>query len=132
VVALSYSAVKPTGAVVSPEEALVSVKALAEQEFRRPVIFQDLAYPSIEGEEDQKTFFSLLRSWVTQPNLPDVRAVVVSSLNPPSPEECAAWTAHWQVSEADVRCTIGMRDGDRNSKGAFTEVVRLLAEFAQL
>ncbi len=134
VVALSYSAVETTGAVVSPEEALESVKALAEQVqgYRRPVIFQDLAYPSIEGEEDQKTFFSLLRSWVTQPNLPDVRAVVISSLNPPSPEECAAWAEHWQVPEAEVRCTIGMREGDRQSKGAFNEVVRLLAEFAQL
>lgn len=135
VVALSYSAVKTSGAVLPPDEAFNLLKHLAEEVhgfFRRPVIFQDLAYPSVEGEEAQKAFFSYIHTWVTGGNLPDLRAVVVSSLNPPSAEECAAWAKHWQVQDAEVRCTIGMRDGDHNSKGALNEVVRILAEFAQL
>jgi hypothetical protein len=133
VMAFSYSAVGTSGAVDQPEDAFQRVLERAESvaEFRRPVIFQDLAYPSVEGEEPQRQFFAALRKWLTQANLPDIRALVISSLDAPDPRDCELWSDDWQVADPAVRCSVGVRN-DAEPKGALNEVVGLLAHFAQL
>jgi hypothetical protein len=132
VVALSYSGVDVSGVVVPPREAFERVTEITTQLAElRPVLFQDLAYPSSEGEQDQAEFFSLLRPWFARVTVPDVRAVVVSSLHAPSSGECEAWAEEWHV-DSEARCWVGMRHRDGQAKPALSEVLELLAEFAQL
>lgn len=135
VVALSYSGVEETGDVTPPEMAFGQLRSRVDQlaDFRLPVILQDLAYPSSSSESDQLAFFSDIKGWFSGEDAPDVRAVVVSSLNPPTNSECAAWADEWRVEDGtDVRCSVGMRDTEGLPKPALNEVVDLLAEFAQL
>lgn len=132
VVALSYSGVDGSGLVVPPRQAFERVTEITTQLAEiRPVLFQDLAYPSSEGEKDQAEFFSLLRPWFAQVTVPDVRAVVVSSLHAPSPDDCEAWAEQWHV-DSEARCWVGMRHRDGQPKPALSEVLELLAKFAQL
>lgn len=132
VVALSYSGVDASGVVVPPRQAFERVTEITTQLAEmRPVLFQDLAYPSSKGEEDQAEFFSLLRPWFAQVTVPDVRAVVVSSLHAPSSDECEAWAEQWHV-DSEARCWVGMRHRDGQAKPALSEVLELLAKFAQL
>jgi hypothetical protein len=135
VIALSYSGVKPSGEVDAASKAFTELQGRVDKaaEFRLPVILQDLAYPSTNGDEEQRVFFAQVNAWFSGPNAPDVRAVVVSSLNPPAAPDCELWAADWQVTGgADVRCSVGMRDVDGVAKPALNEVIDLLAEFAQL
>lgn len=135
VVALSYSAVEDSGDVTPPDAAFAQLRSRVDQlaDFRLPVVLQDLAYPSSSSEADQLAFFSDIKAWFSGSDAPDVRAVVVSSLNPPASSECADWADEWRVEDgADVRCSVGMRDAVGQSKPALNEVVDLLAEFAQL
>jgi hypothetical protein len=135
VVALSYSGVKPSGEVPTPEDAYEELHGRVEEstEFRLPVILQDLAYPSVNGDEAQRAFFARVNQWFSGPNAPDVRAVVVSSLNTPALTDCESWAEQWQISNgAEVRHSIGMRHVGGEPKPALNEVIELLAEFAQL
>lgn len=135
VVALSYSAVEDSGEVTAPDAAFKQLRSIVDQvaDFRLPVILQDLAYPSSTSEADQLEFFSDIKAWFSGSDAPDVRAVVVSSLNPPASSECADWADEWRVEDgANVRCSVGMRDVEGQPKPALNEVVDLLAEFAQL
>lgn len=133
VLAISYSAIELSGAVETPEEALEGLLARTRQVagLRRPIIFQDLAYPSVHGEEPQREFFANVRQWLTQGNLPDIRALVISSLDAPSRRDCESWSKDWQVADPEVRCSVAVRDGEE-AKAALNEVAGLLAHFAQL
>lgn len=134
VIAMSYSGIKATGEVELPAQAFKDFRGgVLEFSDHLPVIVQDLAYPSSHGAADQLAFFAAVHSWFRSASVPDVRAVVVSSLNPPAVSECSSWADDWRVSSgADARCSVGMRDVDGEPKPALNEVSELLAEFAQL
>lgn len=135
VIALSYSGLEPWGEIVEPGPAREELQGRVAKvgEYNLPVILQDLAYPSADGDDRQLQFFREINAWFSGPNSPNVRAVIVSSLNPPAAGDCEAWAEDWQVtSGADARCSVGMRGDDGEPKPALNEVIELLAEFAQL
>lgn len=135
VLALSYSAVEASGEVTLPDLASDTLveRAAHLSDYGLPLIFQDLAYPSVDEPDHQKAFFSRIRAWFSSPNAADVRAVVVSSLNSPATSDCENWARDWQIEGgAEARCSVGLRDAAGNAKPALSEVVEILAEFAQL
>lgn len=135
VVALSFSGIEASGAVTPPDAAFEQLRTSVQQwsAFRVPLILQDLAYPSATGDAHQRQFFAAINEWFSGPSAPDVRAVVVSSLNPPATADCEHWADEWEVeSGAEARCSVGMRHRDGEPKPALNEVIELLAQFAQL